>query len=533
MFWVAVSCCVWVFHYLTHLLVARGRDVSTKADWETQPCPMLLLFTVSMTIVIGILYYHITRGSQWCMGLMLEYRDSARGGRGLMSSIPASVRQFTEERSQRVPHETSAASVGCEETCTASVGCCGETCTDMVVMAPVAEEDEDDLEYGAMRSPSHSDGGDMGIEMQSVGEDQISLTSSLDDVPMGQNDFRESGQMTERFTSYKIWSNVYILGIGAFCMLYALQLENPLTNVVFCYTQWIIAVGDFVYVHIFRNAVFRATYRHSRPSRWLGCCDLEALWRSLLIATQRRAAQDQEHGLSSCDSRTGGADIIATDNINDTRIHPLALTCYGVALVFHNAHASFVDLGIQLRSTPKSVLVMQCVLAATGPIAFKFMYRPKNMRQTIEVASPVAGLLGVTVLAVIGTANITHTGCIFQQYVKAQDITLDAADYAVHVFPVAIIASLLLPIAATCALVATISASNARRTIDVAGAALLVTMVRYYSPPNTPSEAERWELDAQAAIASNACAKIAILFILLFYIFNVVHLAGTLSMRSR
>ena len=545
------------FHGLTHLLMG---DTQTRF---IMLCPFLLLFTVSVTIVTGICYYHIVRISQWCMNIMLQYRDAARNGRGLIS---ATVHIARTERKQRAEERRGRSIVrgGDEENgeetdegCGVSATPNGAACTDLVVRD--VEGDAVPLEGGAgdglqrqknnkrltrdadnvpeiqeaASSPCQTNSTfewDFGDEDEHAEKSRCpsstmdsSSFSSLDDVLSPQNRTRDQHtphyERQERFSSCKVWSNVYVLGVGAFCMLYGLQLENPLCNITFCAVHWLLAVGDFLYVHVIKNGL--PHYRKGGYANMLTCgWDLRAMWRGMIVQSTQTPDGEPRSSVRT-------ADYI---------LLPFSLLLYGICLVFHTAHASYTDLGMHLRGNSTSITVMHVTLTAVGPIAFKFMQRPQNMVQTVEVASPVAGLIGICVLAVIGTASIDNTGCIFSQYVKTDNIQIDAMDYAVHVYPLAIIATLLLPIAATSALVATISASNSRRTIDVAAAAALFSIWRYQTSKDVAMEAIKsahggagsekfWEADI--------CKKLSIVFYIFFLVCNVAHMHGTISMKSR
>lgn len=49
----------------------------------------------------------------------------------------------------------------------------------------------------------------------------------------------EAASPVERFSTIKVWTNVYGLALGTFCMVHSLMLPNELSNTVFCICLWL------------------------------------------------------------------------------------------------------------------------------------------------------------------------------------------------------------------------------------------------------------------------------------------------------
>lgn len=55
-----------------------------------------------------------------------------------------------------------------------------------------------------------------------------------------------AAKKTERFTFLKVWTNVYGLAVGMFCIVYSLLLPNELSGFTFCSCLWMVGVYECV-----------------------------------------------------------------------------------------------------------------------------------------------------------------------------------------------------------------------------------------------------------------------------------------------
>lgn len=68
-------------------------------------------------------------------------------------------------------------------------------------------------------------------------------SGSCEDDEVSQKKKREISSATSlRLSGRRVWSNVYGLGMGIFCMVYCMQLPSRHSNSVLCTVLWLISV---------------------------------------------------------------------------------------------------------------------------------------------------------------------------------------------------------------------------------------------------------------------------------------------------
>ena len=80
----------------------------------------------------------------------------------------------------------------------------------------------------------------------------------------------------ERFTFFKVWTNVYGLAVGMFCIVYSLLLPNELSSFVFCSCLWAVGLYECVSKHSTCQSCCSRSSRRRTPggsagSRRQGC----------------------------------------------------------------------------------------------------------------------------------------------------------------------------------------------------------------------------------------------------------------------
>lgn len=161
-------------------------------------------------------------------------------------------------------------------------------------------------------------------------------------------------------------------------------------------------------------------------------------------------------------------------------MYPLCIALLLVTLVLHGVHLTVCEVQEAAEQLSKPTLIMQIVLAFTGPLTMTCMKRPYRIVAKVEVialvrhecpslskancnkkqgAAPAAGLVAMVVIVVIALTPIARSGCIVNKYVKASSLQDDMDDYAVHLYTSSIVCAFLLPFLAIPSIVATLTSA--------------------------------------------------------------------------
>lgn len=169
----------------------------------------------------------------------------------------------------------------------------------------------------------------------------------------------------------RIWSNVYGLGIGSFCLVYTLQLESFYGGGVACATLFVISVREYL-----QDYASRA--RMQNPST------------SFYHLTQNSM-------------RTDPANYVLFPMLLFIA-YPLLLVCYtgwwwwSISSFF----ASFQELGHGIMAA--LWLFTSTLAAIMGPVLLTCVKRPRSLLVTMEKSSPVAALISAcTIIAFISS----------------------------------------------------------------------------------------------------------------------------------
>ena len=240
----------------------------------------------------------------------------------------------------------------------------------------------------------------------------------------------------EYFSGVKIWSNVYGLGIGVWCIVYTLQMTHSLGNVIFCMTLWGIFTGEYLEYYLAAPRAERPMMRYTK----------------LLY------------------------ELMSRDKGNYL-LFPVIVILYPMSVVAHAAHAIFVKTDPNdMQRADRLDIILNILLPVTGALAIKYIKRPVDMVQTIEISAPVAGMMSICTWCIFLSGNFW---CTLQQYVSVgSNVTLDMRDSIIYIYPASVVFFFLSPFLAVCAFVAVTSNFACNRTVDIAMFALWSSMFR-------------------------------------------------------
>jgi hypothetical protein len=256
-------------------------------------------------------------------------------------------------------------------------------------------------------------------------------SGSLSDFDLSENSIRSmipenTSDIGEVYSVGKAWSNIYGLGLAVFCLVYSFQMHNIHGNIMLCLSFWGVSLEEY-------HGVYRSK---------VSMCHMSGSW---LSKYRRLLINDSSRYLWS----------------------PLLLTMYIFSLCVHTAAALLLDENVE-RLT---LVTMLCNSAMPVIVTFtmKYMKRPHNMVDTIELSIPVSTMISVCVLCVILS---TSPDCIHSLFVNENEDVI--------IYPLQFLSMFLSPILAMCTLIAVLSANDGKRSFDVATTILCIASVKLY-----------------------------------------------------
>lgn len=253
----------------------------------------------------------------------------------------------------------------------------------------------------------------------------------------------DDSDVVENYNFRKVITNVYFLGLGCFCMLMSLQLNNTVNNLTVCCTQWLVAVSFFLNRRI-------APMVRGRTIT------------SIMRVVRRKWDRDRYEYI----------------------LYPSILCVYPIVLAAHAEHmwqaGMFREQVYQLHTFQT---ICTAGMSVAGPIILSFMHKPQSIVQTLELVSPMMGLLSTYVLLFFFTATTVTTACIATLYMGAETL----GSYNVSLDPTlvfktpAVVATALSPFAAVLCLAACLMATSYGMPMDIAIACVSVSILRMFS----------------------------------------------------
>lgn len=214
---ITVICCFSVV--CTAVLATYG--ISTKPP----DCMAFSMAFASLSILVSAVYYVIVKVSLVAMGTVLHRDARGRGSSRQRRQMGTRIRQLILiDRSQfqkvsTTPQDLSSAQHG------------------------VPKGNEEDIGSNSPWSFSSSDS-------------EIQLDNSS--LPQNDNEINEDAsaehktlfvqpcvkQHEERYLTLKVWTNIYGLAVGVFCVVHSLLLSSDLGSAVFCICLWLESLGE-------------------------------------------------------------------------------------------------------------------------------------------------------------------------------------------------------------------------------------------------------------------------------------------------
>lgn len=239
------------------------------------------------------------------------------------------------------------------------------------------------------RSSSSSSASDVEV----VVLDSNSSSSGFDQPP---NKRRRS----ERFTFLKVWTNVYGLALGMFCVVYSLLLPNELSSFTFCICLWL--AGAFECMHLCRSS---SKKRGRRGGAGCCCCCCPYWWsqqqqQQHTISRQRMIAREISAMMTTTSS--------GQPKKKGTRGTPKNASAAGV----HAGLCTLLLLGIACKMAGGIVsgsllvsnmmgggggagaasAIASVLIPVVGVAAIRNMRKTEDIRNTMELSMPVCSM---------------------------------------------------------------------------------------------------------------------------------------------
>lgn len=228
-------CCICIM--CTAVLATYGMSLSSSLSsghyHEVPACVPFFLIFASCSLLIGAAYYLTVRVSIAAMeALMFD-------GKGLWTIIGTS-----EEEEDEYGEEWENGSAAHMQN------------THSQNTADNEEGSVSPWSFSSSSSSSSSCGGDTENEKKddaAAEEAEIEEEAKEEELPKNKkhkeankNAIKTAAAALERFTFVKVWTNVYGLAVGIFCIVYSLLLPNELSAFTFCSCLWMVGTYECV-----------------------------------------------------------------------------------------------------------------------------------------------------------------------------------------------------------------------------------------------------------------------------------------------
>jgi hypothetical protein len=272
----------------------------------------------------------------------------------------------------------------------------------------------------------------------------------------------------ERFTSIKVWTNVYGLAVGMFCIVYSLLLPNELSSFTFCTCLWVAATYECAVqsraYHLLLERIRRKTTRKKKGggSRIRGKFCLSSL-AALLKATcscsficysdegrLRRMNRKKRifMELQELHRRQRPTHTEEPNQPTPTQQPPLLLPPQ-MMMLHHHSHSSamlfclclLLVAGMALKATGSfmsgrlwegvmsedgqsihaAAILCSVMIPIIGVAAIKNMQRTKDVRSTMELSIPACSMgslicLLLCILVVGGNISSSSSSCVNEYF---------------------------------------------------------------------------------------------------------------------
>lgn len=528
-----IVCCICVM--CTAVLATYGMTVDTHQQHQQlgeDTCVSFFLVYASSTILVAATYYVIIRLSIAAMQTLV-FAD----GRGAWSAVVGAQDEeestLAKRRNKKQPASDDALSESApkpskKERQSQKLAAADD---DAAAAPHEIQEAADDVQNngGGISPWSFSSDDDEDTNSKAAAQDSnkdddasccsgYSSSSEMFDVELAAPPHQQG--MGERFTFWKVWTNVYGLALGMFCIVYSLLLPNELSGFTFCTCLWM-------------AGVYECTASQPSQSPWLWWCTRKRLlqkkkqiWNE--ICMMKRAGNAV--GANETDRRDSGESSSSSNAVVLTCL--CALLLMGIAFKTAGGIVSGKLWGA--TATDRSgwwwPALASILVPIVGVAAIRNMRRTKDIRNTMELSMPICSMGSLLCLMCIivadGFTQLQHgeaASCMQsffweqvgteQRFVNAiPPLVMDANssrafahaarsdNFTVSLQQIRhepIISMFLMPFPLVCSVVAVVSCSRSSHILDVAAAVFLAHSSKPFSI--APEMVERTQSQARSA----------------------------------
>ncbi len=203
-----------------------------------------------------------------------------------------------------------------------------------------------------------------------------------------------SSQRNERFTFCKVWTNVYGLSIGIFCIVYSLLLPNELSSFVFCTCLWV--AGIYECISKYDGTWFFSGKNVRRTGKRGSCC---TIIRSFICGspnTEKKrqiVAELQNLSISGRTISSSSSRVLSEKSRHESASSTLVGLCIllmvGISL---KAAGASISGRLWQDGWSASTAAFNILIPMVGVAAIKNMQKTREIRSTIELSVPICSM---------------------------------------------------------------------------------------------------------------------------------------------
>ena len=246
---VTVVCCFSVV--CTAVLATYG--ISSKPPQHE--CLAFSLAFASLSILISAVYYLIIKVSWLAIGAVLMQHDTSMSdppARRKRSTIMRQLILVDRSKFKKIAASEEDADFSFQQQSNTSIAGKVDDDDDAKSLSPWSFSSTSDCSPCSKGSPRER------CEIP-VAENELGETDSVE--------FQQPSTVTERYSTLKVWTNVYGLAVGTFCIVHSLLLASELGSSVFCFCLWLESLRECrCKCSLFKKLASRKAYANQRQS---------------------------------------------------------------------------------------------------------------------------------------------------------------------------------------------------------------------------------------------------------------------------
>ena len=467
-----VVCCICVM--CTAVLATYGMGIGDKGGRNAekqllvlQP-PMCIAFFLAFTsscILISTMYYMIIKVSILAMNALMSARRRFSGSHGhhprqMECDDLSSISSFSSSYSHRSPFSSDSDDDDVEKKKVPKK----ESSSNITVLAATAPKEHHENDRLSQWSFSDEEERPIEEKQEKPNEEEVCEIATVAHPPPSEEIFeheeedseeekrqqtkrnakRTTVQANERFTSVKVWTNVYGLALGMFCIVYSLLLPNELSSFTFCVCLWLAATYECASQNNGGCTLFQCRRKRNRKGRQRFCAQsLTALVRticscSLLYSDEGRMRrmnrkkrifmelQDLHRRQRPTHTEEPASTRHSIESQVELILHPSSsssswVQCFLCLLLVVGmvlkASGSLISgrlwdgiVAEDGQSVHVAAMLCSVLIPVMGVSAIKNMQRTKDVRSTMELSVPACSMGSlVCLLCIIVAANIMES----------------------------------------------------------------------------------------------------------------------------